>query len=236
MNNLAKLFEEVLIDLIDNKKEFTAYDVTDEVRSMVDEKVYHYQWKEFVHNVINAIVPPSYSRRVDMSKNGAWLYYSDKSDDNFVVDLKPIKLPPFIMPKLNDLHKSINNFNNLTNKVKDNIIVSNRKVKKNDAVLYPTSRQRVLIPAKIIRKIEQDVSEAPHVYTLIFFNIYAQKIVLFNINRANADTNSYGIDKYNNIRLSAKVLKKAGLLGKPLQYKIDEVNKTCTLTEYKNKK
>ena len=224
MNNLAKLFEEVLIDLIDNKKEFTAYDVTDEVRSMVDEKVYHYQWKEFVHNVINAIVPPSYSRRVDMSKNGAWLYYSDKSDDNFVVDLKPIKLPPFIMPKLNDLHKSINNFNNLTNKVKDNLTVSNRKVKKNDAVLYPTSRQRILIPAKIINLLNS---------TMYLDIDIGNNIILIAPYMQHSHT-SYAIDKYMNIRLSAKVLKEAGLLGKPLQYKIDEVNKTCTLTEYKN--
>jgi hypothetical protein len=193
---MTQKVEDLVIDLTDDNKIFTAFDVTKLLRNDGD-KVRHSEVRDVVHNLFNDNAFPTYYTKTSTCIAPgiyAVVFYPDYEDIN-QYDPNGITAPVVKTPA-----PAVNQ-----------TPATNPTTPVTSITLFPSlvdSRGRYCIPAKIVREAQLQSGDT------VLVSVNPKNISIELDTAKPLDPNTYYfyyvVDKSNNIRLSAKVLKEAG--------------------------
>lgn len=219
-NEVFDLLDDVVIEFTNAAKSFTAYDVSVEARKRTDIEFFHRDVAKHIHSAVRHIAP-AYGVRNHAS-------YQAREYYDTVVALRPVPqsvgLPTFNHGNVavsKGILKKTPNFGvgasfvaavvNAGNAIKNFGQASGNAV---STTASPRSEGRVLIPATVVRFVV--TGHRHNDDFLVVEDVKPGELTLVPGSKSQnfAGKKKYHIDKYKNIRLTKRTLKKAGLEGK----------------------
>jgi hypothetical protein len=228
--DIEKQIEAVIDQKIQNKEMFTAYDISYDLQRNHGVKERHNNMKMYIHDTMAEHISNYYPYKkslVDVGKGQAFLYHENHSD---ISGYKPITSCPVIS----------NNHLGTTAVAKDGSTLTSpngtvfgrpTKIVSNptSSVLSPNSRDRIIIPAKMLRGASLNPKDVAVVYAN---NIDSALLICSKSVVKDPDwkaVDKYIVDKSGNIMISERVIFNNGVCSDDSLYRVDLVGDIISL-------